>query len=440
MLESPLAKPAETGYLRNGYDAARRHARSLAVLCFVVTFLAWPQPDLLLAQSPIALDEGLSVVAWSDAEQVVGQTVIVTGKIVDVGRSGRVNFLNFDARRRDVFKVVVFEQNLSKFPQSLAELYRNQLVAVRGRVTLYRDVPQIEVAFPSQIQVLDRLPESRIVQPQSKKLEQRIRVATFNIRNLFDDHDDPYLADETTPAKPRLELERLAQTLREINADAVALQEVESRGYLQRFNQVFLANMGYEVVHYAGNDQRGSGLAVLSRIPIGQVTSHRHRQFRNPQGETCRFSRDLLCVELLHPATPAFELWVVHLKSKRGDQAETELQRMAESSEIRRLFEAHVARSPDARILLLGDFNDTPMSRPILNLLASDKILGLFENLPEDAITYNQAPHQSMIDFMFASPQARAGYVSDSYRIVDQTLQQSGSDHNAVVAEFDFGE
>ena len=404
---------------------------------WLVLFLLAARTTGLFAQGPISDFEGLSIVGWSDADQVVGKTAVITGKIVDVGRAGRVNFLNFDARRRDVFKVVVFQEQIDRFPQSLKEMYHNKLVAVRGRVTLYKDVPQIEVASPDQVRIVKKLPKSRIIEPKRRKLSKRIRVATFNIRNLFDDVDDPYFADETTIAKPRSEIELLAATIEEIDADVMALQEVESRGYLQRFNDVFLRDLGYEVVHYAGNDQRGSGLAVLSRIPVGQVTSHRHRRFRNPRDEPARFSRDLLCVELLHPFAPSFEVWVTHLKSKRGGPAATEPQRMAETTEIRRILEARLTREPQARILLMGDFNDTKESRPMKNLLAGS-FAGFFSDLPSDSITYNLPPYQAMIDFILASPHAQQGFVQNSYRIVDQTLQQSGSDHNAVVAEFEF--
>ncbi len=382
--------------------------------------------------------EGLSVVSWTEADKVVGQTAVVYGKIVNVGRAGRVNFLNFDATRRDVFKVVVFEDNLKNFTGPLSELYDDKLVRVKGRVTLYKDLPQIEIASANQIEIVAKLPKSKIVVRKRRKLTKQVRIATFNIRNLFDDVDNPYFADETTNAKPRDELEKLAATINEIDADVVALQEVENRGYLERYAAAFLPDMGYEIVHYSGNDMRSSGLAVMSRIPIGQVVSHRHRRFKDPNGKTRRFSRDLLCVELLHPFAPSFEVWVTHCKSKRGGAEMTEPQRVAETGEISRILTKRIKESPKARILLMGDFNDTLDSNPIRNLLKNGPWKNLAKSLPADSITYNLDPYKAMIDFIFASPTAAAGFVSNSYRIVDQTLSQSGSDHNPVVAEFEF--
>ena len=408
----------------------------LAFLCaFCSVEIAFAQAEREDAISPF---EGLSVVSYVEAEQVINRMAIVYGKIVDVGHAGRVNFLNFDANRRDVFKIVVFDENIKNFDGGLRDLYDDKLVVVRGRVTLYKNVPQIEVTSAEQIQIVKRLPKSNLVTPKRPQLKKRVRIATFNTRNLFDGHDNPYYSDETTQPKPREEMARLAATIKEIDADVVSLQEVESRGYLERFNEVFLTDSGYEVVHYSGNDLRSSGLGVLTRIPVGQVVSHRHRRFKDPAGRARRFSRDLLCVEMLHPFAPSFEVWVTHLKSKRGGAEATEPQRMAETGEIRRQLERKLKREPDARVLLMGDFNDTLDSNPIKNLLSGGQLRSFTQQLPKDAVTYTLPPYQSLIDFIFATPAASKGLVSGSYGVIHRSLSESGSDHNAVVADFEF--
>lgn len=412
-------------------------------MCAVIAFLlAAVAGQSSSAQQPIGADEALSHARWEDAEKVVGEVAIVSGKIASVGSTpdGRVSFLNFHSTRRDVFKVVIFDADARNFPRPLDELYDQQLVSVRGEVTLYRGVPQIRVRTMDQIRIVDRLPPSRIRLPVTRNVGNQIRVASFNIRNLFDDVDDPYFLDETTNAKPRQELIRLSESIRKLDADVVALQEVESRGYLQRFDDVFLHDLGYEVVHFSGNDRRGSGLAVLTRIPVGQVVSNRHRSFAGPDGEMTRFSRDLLCVELLPSAgSKPFEVWVTHLKSKREGPEATEPKRMAEVTEIRRLFAARLLQDPDARILLCGDFNDTFDSNPIRTLIGDGQLVKHFvDKLPNDPVTYNLEPYQAMIDFIFGSKSAAQAYVADTYRIENQTLEQSGSDHNPVVAEFKF--
>jgi len=112
----------------------------------------------------------------------------------------------------------------------------------------------------------------------------KYQVASFNIRNFFDAGNDPYYTDETAVAKLWSKLTRVSATIRTMDANVLALQKFESRGYLQRLMFVFLPDMSQEVLHYAGNDIRGRGLAMLSRVRVGKVTSHCHRRFPDDEG------------------------------------------------------------------------------------------------------------------------------------------------------------
>ena len=107
---------------------------------------------------------------------------------------------------------------------------------------------------------------------------------------MFDDKDDPYHSDEKTATKLREDLELLAESIHQIDADVLVLQEVENRGYLELFNRALLADLGYQhVVLTEGNDRRGIDVAILSRVPVGPVTSYRHLQFPDTKGKECLF-------------------------------------------------------------------------------------------------------------------------------------------------------
>ena len=198
-------------------------------------------------------------------------------------------------------------------------------------------------------------------------------MATFNVLNLFDEHDDPYHGDDTTPAKPREELEQLAQTIRRVNADVLALEEVENRGYLERFVKAMIPDLGYDnVVLFEGNDYRGIDVALLSRLPVGPVTSYRHLRFKDPNGEEMSFRRDLLQVRLEPPGVPGFDVFVVHLKSKHGGEDDRSLAvRLGETMQIRKILDGLLADDPAARFVICGDFNDTLDSKPVTTIIGS---------------------------------------------------------------------
>ena len=250
----------------------------------------------------------------------------------------------------------------------------------------------------------------------------QLTVATYNALNMFDDEDDPYHGDEGTPAKPRAELELLAKSLIELNADVVAFQEVENRFYLKRFIDVFLPDMGYDdIVLYEGNDGRGIDVCLVSRVPIGPVRSYRHLTFTGPDGMERKFNRDLLAVTVEPPGADPLEVWVVHLKSNSGGRQYAEPVRMAEAIQLRKLLDEEMGADPEARIVVVGDFNDTWESETVQTIVGDGSMAlwsatsELAGDLPD---TYNQGQFQSMIDFILCSPAMAKAYVDGSFQVV----------------------
>ncbi len=423
----------------------------LAVLFFLGLFLLGGgrqvQSGQAQSEEVISPNEGLQHLDWKDARAALGEEALISGKIVRVGNSGRVNFLNFDTKRPPLFTGIIFKKSLDNFPRPLKETYLGKIVRIRGRVVTYQDKPQIVITDPEQIEILDELPETTTPVPANGEVLAGgvLRVATYNVLNLFDGHDDPYHADESTPTKPRAELEHLARSIQSLDADVLALQEVESRGYLKRFVQALLPEMGYQnIVHFEGNDLRGIDVCLLSRVPIGPVRSHRHLRFTGPDGVERSFSRDLLAVTILPPGGESFEMWLVHLKSNSGGREYAEPIRLAEVGQVRRLLDEALAADPKARILLLGDFNDTWSSKTLQTLVGSGpKALwsvaselvenGSNENGPD---TYNKGEFHSMIDYILCTPAMAGVYVKGSCRIVPGSTSSTGSDHNPVTASF----
>lgn len=383
-------------------------------------------------------EAALPVIGWRDAGKYLDREVIVQGRIVEAKSIKKICFLNFDAAR--TFTAVVHESNYKNFPQPPDTLYAGKLVRIRGIVSEYKGKPQIEIVRPDQVRVLEK-EEPVASQPASRPgaFDGVVTLATFNVLNLFDDYDDPYRMDETTPAKPKEELQKLAATIRKLDADVLALQEVENRGYLERFVGAYLADMGYEyVVCLEGNDQRGIDCALLSRLPVGPVTSHQHLRFPDGAGREMTFRRDLLQVRIEPPGGPEFSVFVVHFKSKLGGAADTEKYRVGEAREARKTLDELLAREKDGLVVICGDFNDTWDSAPmkVLRGEGPGALRGFVDELPKGAATFNKKPY-GMIDFILCSPAMAARYVPKSHRIVSGDVPSLGSDHNPILIQFD---
>ena len=386
----------------------------------------------------------LPTILWRDAGAHVGREVYVVGKVIRANRSrtGHV-FLNFDEDYRHTTTIFIYRSDVKKFPESPDALYRDKVIKVRGFITDRNGQPNISVVTPDRIAVLPDdapLPNAEPPRPTTRPASDTITVASFNVENFFDAADDPYTADETTGPKPQREVEALAKGIRSLDADVLALVEVENRGVLQQFVDLYLPDMGYEVVEFEGNDTRGIDNAVLSRLPVGPVTSHRHLRFSDTNGHPTHFQRDFLEVRLEPPGETAFELFVVHLKSKGGEEDGGLEIRLPEARMARSILDEKLKADPQAAFLIAGDFNDTLDSQPLQALLGSgaNALTHFVDDLPPDhRVTYNQRPYRSMIDFILASPGMAKRYVPKSYNVpFDGSPATTGSDHNPVVAKF----
>lgn len=393
----------------------------------------------LAEKPPIHPDEACYQVNWQNAYQVIGREAFVSGKVIKVGHSRTIDFLNFETVRPGRFTGIIVDDYRKNFKEPIEQTYAGKLVRIRGLVTTYRGAPQIQITSPDQIEVISKLPQEKLPIEGKAFNGSIVTVGTYNLLNLFDEFDDPYRQDQTTATKPREQLEHIAKRIREMDADVLAFEEVENRFYLQKFIDVFLPDMGYRhVVLIEGNNIRGIDVALVSRIPVGKVVSHRHIQFPGPGGQPHTFERDVLAVSLEPDHADPFEVWVLHLKSNYGGRQHAEPIRMAEATELRTLLDQRLKAEPAARIIVCGDFNDTWESSTLKTIVGiGDKSMTCpGAELVGKVNTYNKGEHKSMIDFILCSPALRGRYVKDSYKVIPGTVENSGSDHNPVMVRF----
>jgi hypothetical protein len=181
----------------------------------------------------------------------------------------------------------------------------------------------------------------------------QVAVGTFNLNNLFSRFD--FRADVSTASastvkveertsfsfddpsgfklhtylgklvKGKLAAERglIAKHIKRMDLDVLAVQEVEDIDTLRHFARDDLGGLYPHVVLIEGNDPRLIDIGLLSKLPLGGVTSWQHVPDPLHPGQPL-FSRDLLQVEILSASgrERLFTLFNNHLKSHPRDHDE----------------------------------------------------------------------------------------------------------------------
>ncbi|TVQ61193.1 MAG: hypothetical protein EA379_06750 [Phycisphaerales bacterium] len=273
-----------------------------------------------------------------------------------------------------------------------------------------------------------------------------IRVATYNVLNLFDDRDDPSLRgrfDDAGAAKPHEEKVALAEAIRRVDADVIALQEVESYDALIEFREHYIADMGYDyVVSIDVRDDRGIENSVLSRFPITYASVRLHLPLEgvHPElygdqpnwyaGEPIVFKRTPLRVDVEVPAGHegaaepyALTLFVVHHKA--GFHGAYWREREAEwlANHVREMTIA----DPSHRIAVVGDFNAQPHQQTVFSYTEAG-LRDVF--LARDSDDPALATHESgrVIDMILVNDALRADVLHESAFVLGTPLREEGAD------------
>lgn len=314
----------------------------------------------------------------------------------------------------------------------------------------------------------------------------RVSVGTFNLNNLFSRYNfegeiDAIQQGETSvdtqvlyrfgpqdtfkirsymgklvKAKDEADTTKIAARIWEMDLDVLAVQEVEDIDTLRNFNRDHLAGKYPHVVLVEGNDPRLIDVGVLSKLPIGGITSWQQAAHRDEPGAPV-FGRDLLEVDILNAtrSKKLFTVFVNHLKSHYVDFREDPVAG-EQSSNLRRRRQAEMVASivkartrPNSKYIVLGDMND-PAESPLLTAFASDPALGLVNALvapkelgemkkdtPPPASTSwthrfkvsGQPARYELYDQIWLSPALAASHV-ESWIYRRENLTGDGSDHD----------
>lgn len=275
-----------------------------------------------------------------------------------------------------------------------------------------------------------------------------LTIATYNVANY--NITGRVVEGAYMRGYPKTEKEKTAlrAVIKTINADILAIQEMGPEPFLLELQRDLRAEgVNYphtEMLEAADADRH---VAVLSRKPFAAVRKHTDLAFKY-FGKDEPVKRGLLEVRV---ETDAGELtlFIVHLKSRlteRKDDHESEIRRAAEAQVVRdRILLAYPnpADDPESRFLILGDFNDLRVSRPlqilarrgrtqIVHMLpAADSRGEVWTHFFEKRDTYTR------VDHILVSPALGKLVQTGAARIHDGPGVREASDHRPVVVRLD---
>lgn len=231
-------------------------------------------------------------------------------------------------------------------------------------------------------------PKKTVQQP--KEFSQVVHFGFYNFENLFDTIDTKGVRDtEFTPrgsknwnsAKYHEKLRHLARVISDIgtktNPDGLAFfgtAEIENKSVLDDFvRQPAIASRHYQYVHYDSPDRRGIDVALLYQPKYVTLISSRTYKLTipNPKEEGGEHpTRDILYAKLLLMGDTVHVL-VNHWPSRRGGEAVTRPFREKAAAICRRVSDSIFAVSPRARIVIMGDLNDDPVSPSVKKVIGA---------------------------------------------------------------------
>ena len=235
-----------------------------------------------------------------------------------------------------------------------------------------------------------------------------IKVAFWNVQNLFDTIASPIAADlEFTPAQGWTQevfdtkVANLAKIIKQMHGgagpDLLGLCEVENRAVVERL-MAEIGRADYRLAHVEAPDIRGIDCSLIYSADVFDDPSA-----KDIAGHLVHFrfpTRDIFQVRLTLRATGAeLNVFVNHWPSRRQGQFQSEPHRMTVGERCGQLVDqvlkvdretyatipdtaagmATLAAQWNRNVLLMGDFNDDPFGRSITDYLLASKDLDKVE-------------------------------------------------------------
>jgi endonuclease/exonuclease/phosphatase family metal-dependent hydrolase len=282
-----------------------------------------------------------------------------------------------------------------------------------------------------------------------------IRVATYNLETYLDQPTESRKFVKTAAAKAKIR-----ESIRALNPDVIALEEMGTTNALLELRAALKAD-GCDFAfweHVSGFDTN-IHVAILSKLPIVARHPHTNDSFLL-DGRRFSVSRGFADVDIRATDRCTFTLIAAHLKSRRpAAQADESEMRWQEAKLLRTIVDAHFQADPNAKIVVLGDFNDVKSSASTKEIIGRGRFK-LTDTRPAERNgdnTPNTNPHfeprnvtwtqyygledtYSRIDFILLSPALTRDWRPQETYILTLPNWGVGSDHRPIITAFTTGE
>jgi hypothetical protein len=220
----------------------------------------------------------------------------------------------------------------------------------------------------------------------------------YNTENLFDTIDNPHTNDnEYLPNGRRhwngyryfQKLNRIAQVIIAAGQGdfpvVVGLAEIENREVLESLIALTpLKKLDYEIIQHESPDPRGINVAFLYRKTLFSPLYYRTIPVTNSKNEILK-TREIVYVKgLLKNDTVHF--FVNHWPSKFGGISVSKPLRNYAALSLKAKTDSLLKTNPNSKIIIMGDFNDTPFDKSIAETLGAEPPIN-----PVDSRLYNLA-------------------------------------------------
>ncbi len=230
-----------------------------------------------------------------------------------------------------------------------------------------------------------------------------IRVAFWNFENFFDPFIDTTRTynEFTEEGGQHWTISRFYRKRNNMYKAILALSDGNPIGILgiceientfvalMLFHETPLKKHNYRIIHYEGDDRRGIDVAMAYSVDKVQLIYSEPIKIRDPDNKYFK-TRDILYAKFYDRIGDTLHCFVNHWSSRYGGEKETIHLREMTARLLKNKVDSLIRiNNTIPKIVIMGDFNDTPYDNSILNVLSAkprddfsenDTLVNLFAN------------------------------------------------------------